>query len=212
MNDLQQETHRRHLAKADVYRLLSACFYEPEPAFLEEDIFGQLKTAMNTLGSEYVGDTAAMETSFRDGGADALLLDYTRLFLGPFKILATPYGSIYLDGENVVMGDSTMRALTLYREGGFEVAEDFREMPDHVALELEFLYLLSFRLGQEAEADEHARLGELKHCFLKEHLGQWVGVFTAAMRDGAETDFYKQLAHMTEQVILDDLREHDENV
>jgi TorA maturation chaperone TorD len=37
---------KRDLAKADVYRLLSACFYQPEEAFLEENIFTQLKNAM----------------------------------------------------------------------------------------------------------------------------------------------------------------------
>ena len=45
------------------------------------------------------------------------------------------------------MGDSTMAVLALYREGGFHVAEAFTEMPDHVAVELEFLYLLNARLG-----------------------------------------------------------------
>ena len=204
INDLQNKSH---LAKADVYRLLSACYYQPEDAFLEEDIFSQFKTAMAVLAPERVADVAAMEDGFRDSGVEALMLDYTRLFLGPFGILAKPYGSVYLDGEDIVMGVSTMRALALYREGGFEVAEDFREIPDHVALELEFLYLLTFRLGGETEAGEQARLSALKRGFLEEHLGQWVGELAAAMRNGAETSFYRQLADMTEQVVLEDMRE-----
>ena len=207
MNDLQNETHLRHLARADVYRLLSACYYQPEEAFLEEDIFGQLKSAMAILAPDRVADVAAMEDGFRESGCDELLLDYTRLFLGPFGILAKPYGSVYLDGENIVMGDSTMRALALYREGGFEMAEDFREMPDHVALELEFLYLLNFRRGGEIEAREQARLDGLKRGFLAEHLGRWIGEFADAMRNGAETRFFTQLADMTEKVVLEDLRE-----
>lgn len=207
MNDLQNETDLRYLARANVYRLLSACYYQPEEAFLEEDIFGQLKTATATVGAERQSDVAAMEDTFRESGFEALMLDYTRLFLGPFSILAKPYGSIYLDGENTVMGDSTMRALALYREGGFEVADDFREVPDHVALELEFLYLLTFRLGNETDTVEKDRLGALKRRFLAEHLGSWIGEFADAMRKGTETGFYKQLADMTEQVVLEDMRE-----
>ena len=207
MNDLQDETNLQHRARAEIYRLLSACFYQPEAAFLDEDVFGQLKLAMDKLAPERAADVAAMEGGFRDSDCETLMLDYTRLFLGPFGILAKPYGSVYLDGENIVMGDSTMRALALYREGGFAVAEDFREMPDHVAVELEFLYLLSLRLGEEREAGEKARFGALKRGFLEAHLGQWIGEFAGAMRKGAKTLFYRQLADMTEQVVLEDMRE-----
>lgn len=201
MNDLHNETQLRHMARADVYRLLSACFYEPEEAFVEEDIFGQLKTALTTLAPDRVDEAAAMNDAFRNVEAETLMLDYTRLFLGPFNILAKPYGSIYLDGETVVMGDSTIKVLDFYREGGFEIADDFREVPDHVALELEFLYLLTLRLSTDAE------VASLKRRFLEEHLGQWVVEFADAMRNGAGTDFYKQLAHMTQRVVLEDLSE-----
>ena len=207
MNDLQNQMHLRHLARADVYRLLSACYYQPEEAFLEEGVFGQLKSAMAILAPDREPEVAAMEDEFRESGCDELLLDYTRLFLGPFGILAKPYGSVYLDGENIVMGESTMRALAFYREGGFEVAEDFPEMPDHVALELEFLYLLNFRRGGEIDAGEQARLDGLKRGFLEEHLGRWIGELADAMRNGAKTRFYRQLADMTEMVVLEDMRE-----
>ncbi len=121
MNDLQHRTHIRHLARADVYRLLSACYYQPEDAFLEEDVFSQLKTALAKASPSGVIDAAALDDCFKSSGVEVLLLDYSRLFLGPFEILAKPYGSVYLDGEKIVMGDSTMQALELYRVGGFEV-------------------------------------------------------------------------------------------
>jgi putative dimethyl sulfoxide reductase chaperone len=212
MNDHPNDVHLRHLARADVYRLLSACYCQPEEAFLEEDIFDQLKTAMAVLDPDRVPDVVALEDGFRESGCETLLLDYTRLFLGPFDILARPYGSVYLDGENVVMGDSTMQALALYRDGGFEVADEFREVPDHVALELEYLYLLSFRLGQTTEEAEKIRLNMLKNRFLSEHLGRWFGKLAEAMRKGAETEFYRRLAGMTEQFLSDDLQEFAEAV
>ena len=144
---------------------------------------------------------------FKASGVEVLMLDYSRLFLGPFEILAKPYGSVYLDGEKIVMGDSTMLALELYREGGFDVAEDFLEMPDHIAVELEFLYLLSFRIGKGSDDEERARLIALKQKFLEEHLGRWVGTLSEAIGKGAQTDFYKQLANLTEQFVREDLQE-----
>ena len=207
MNDLQQRTHLRHLARADVYRLLSACYYQPDDAFLEEDVFSQIKTDLAKASPSGVIDAAALDDCFKSSGVEVLLLDYSRLFLGPFEILAKPYGSVYLDGEKIVMGDSTMQALELYREGGFDVAEDFLEMPDHIAVELEFLYLLSFRIGKASDDEEKARLIVLKQKFLEEHLGRWVGTLSEAIRKGAQTDFYKRLADLTEQFVREDLQE-----
>lgn len=207
MNVMHNGTHFRYFARAEVYRLLSACFYQPEDAFLEEDVFGQLRTVMTKVCPDRVADVTAMDTCFRESGLEPLVLDYSHLFLGPFDILACPYGSIYLDGEKVVMGTSTMQALALYREGGFTVADDFPEVPDHAAVELEFLYLLSFRLGQAKDDNERTRLLTLKRRFLAEHLGRWIGALAEAMKRGAETDFYRRLAEVTEQVVLEDALE-----
>lgn len=210
MNDAPIETNHHHLAIADVYRLLSACYYQPEEAFVEEEVFGQLKTALAEVNPQLVIDAAAMDESFRNSDPETLMLDYSRLFLGPLDILAKPYGSVYLDGEKVVMGDSTMQALSLYREGGFDLADDFREVPDHVAAELEFLYLLSFRIGHSEEPDERSRLIALKKRFLVEHLGRWIGDLAESIRKGAETEFYRRLAAVTEKFVRQEMQKRTE--
>lgn len=212
MNEIQQITHLRHLARADVYRLLSACFYQPEEAFMEEEVFGQLKTSMAKVSPQTVPDVVALETSFKGVSLEALQLDYSRLFLGPFEILAKPYGSVYLDGEKVVMGDSTVSAQALYRQGCFDIAEDFREMPDHVAVELEFLYLITFNIAEASEETKRKDQIQLKQKFIKEHLGRWVVPFAEAIRKGAETHFYRQLADVAEQTVAEDLQELEEAV
>lgn len=212
MNDLQTRVQPCDFARADVYRLLSACFYQPEDAFLEEDVFGQLKTAMAIISPPTVPDTVALESSFNEVALEELQLDYSRLFLGPFEILAKPYGSVFLDGEKVVMGDSTIKALGMYREGNFEMAKDFREMPDHVAVELEFLYLLSFNIGQASANAERDSLMTLKKKFLKEHLGKWITPLSEAIRNGAKTDFYRRLAELTQKVVREDMQEFREVV
>jgi TorA maturation chaperone TorD len=208
MGEIGNDVQRWHLAKADVYRTLSACYYEPEESFLEEDLFGQLEQALALLSPEDAADAQVMGSCFRDTDHEELRLDYARLFLGPVGIRAKPYGSVYLDGGNVVMGDSTLAALALYREGGFLVAEGFTEMPDHVAVELEFLYLLNSRLGNGlTESDERERIGALERSFLGAHLGRWITPFTQAVRKGADTDFYRKLADLTRHAVLHTLRE-----
>lgn len=192
-------------ARASAYRLLSACFYQPETAFLEEDVFGQLRDALAILDDDLGAKADQLDQAFRRADLDELLLDYSRLFLGPFNILATPYGSVYLDGEKVVMGDSTLNALACYRKGAFDLAEDFREVPDHVAVELEFLYLLTFRENEALAQSDSAAAGVAalqRAGFLKNHLGRWVAPFCERIRQGSGTDFYRLLADLTENFLL----------
>ena len=94
-----------------------------------------------------------------------------------------------------------MELLKLYEQGGFEIDEEFRELPDHVAVELEFLYLLTYQQNQaqaggDAEALQAVQV--LRTAFLDGHLGRWLGGFILAVHDHAQTDFYRELAELTE--------------
>lgn len=198
------------LAKEDFSRLLAACYYQPEAHLAEEDIFGSLVRAAEQIDPALAAGARRLADGFAAETLPDLLLDYTRLFLGPTGILAKPYGSVWLEGEKVVMGDSTMAVLDLYREGGFELDETFREVPDHIAAELEFLYLLNFQQSEARHSDDAERwanAANLKARFLQNHLGRWVDPFTKAMKDGAKTDFYKSLAALTEQFVTAELHE-----
>jgi TorA maturation chaperone TorD len=102
------------------------------------------------------------------------------------------------------MQDSTMAVLELYEEGGFEMDESFRELPDHIAAELEFLYLLIFQENQARRTGEPEALSAtigLRRRFLDQHLGRWVGPFTAAVRAGADSAFYRELAELTDRFV-----------
>lgn len=195
---------RGALAREDLCRLIAACYYEPEPAFAAEGLFDNLLAAARTVDAALVPQAQALGEAFRSTEAQTLLLDYTRLFLGPMDILAKPYGSVWLDQAKTLMNDSTLALLDLYKEAGFEMDEEFKELPDHIAAELEFLYLLIFRENETLRAGDTTKLAQardLKQRFLDQHLGRWIGPFAAAMRGNARTDFYRQLADLTEKVV-----------
>ncbi len=195
---------RGALAREDLCRLIAACYYEPEPSFAEDGLFDNLLTAAQQVKDAFVPHAQAMADEFRATDAQDLLLDYTRLFLGPMDILAKPYGSVWLDQEKTLMNESSMAVLELYKEADFEMDEEFRELPDHVAAELEFLYVLIFRENEALRAGDTVTLDQardLKQRFLDQHLGRWVGAFTSAMREHAQTDFYHQLADLTKTFV-----------
>jgi TorA maturation chaperone TorD len=201
------------LAREDFNRLLAACYYQPEEHLDEEDVFGSLVRAAEQIDSALADGARRLADGFAAETLQDLLLDYTRLFLGPTGILAKPYGSVWLEGEKVVMGDSTMAVLELYREGGFDLDANFREVPDHIAAELEFLYLLNFQ-ENEARRDGNveglAKAADLKRRFLTSHLGCWVAPFAEAMKNGADSAFYKTLAELTVMFVNAEMREGKE--
>ena len=191
-------------AREDLCRYLAACYYEPGPEFTEEKLFDSMRDVASRIDADLAERARRLGEAFAAEGHDRLLVDYTKLFLGPMDATARPYGSVWLEGEGLLMQDSTVAVTRLYEQGGFEIAEDFRELPDHIAAELEFLYLLLFRENQaRASADDKAvaEIVELRKQFLGEHLGRWVIPFTAAVRRSAQTRFYRQLAELTERYV-----------
>jgi TorA maturation chaperone TorD len=111
---------------------------------------------------------------------------------------------VWLETDGGLMQGSTMALTALYAEGGFEIAEEFRDLPDHVAAELEFLYLLLFKLAQarmSGDSEAAKTADALRRRFLDRHLGVWVGPFAAAVSAGAQTDFYRALAALTERFV-----------
>jgi len=191
-------------ARADLCRFLSGCYYEPGPEFTEENLFGSMVAAATLVDPDLAEHARRLGKAFAMDDTQTLLVDYTRLFLGPVQPLAKPYGSVWLTGETTLMQEATMAVLELYKEGGFDIDEAFRELPDHVAVELEFLYLLLFKrnVARRSNAtDELAALTTLQQRFLAQHLGAWIGPFAAAVQAGAETAFYRELGAFTERFV-----------
>ncbi len=192
------------LAREDLCRFLAACYYQPGPEFAEEKVFDSMLDAATRIHPELAAVARGLGEAFSAEGPESLLLDYTRLFLGPTHIIAIPYGSVWLDGQKTVMGESTLAVQELYREGGFEIGDEFREPPDHIAAELEFLYLLIYRENEahrNGEPEALKAMADLRARFLDEQLGRWVGPFTAAVRAGAESSFYRELAELTDRFV-----------
>ena len=188
-------------AREDLCRFLAACYYQPGPEFAEEKVFDSMFAAANRIHPDLAAYARRLGEEFAAEGAENLLLDYTRLFLGPTQAIALPYGSAWLERDKTLMGDSTMSVQALYEEGGFEINEEFRELPDHVAAELEFLYLLIYRENEarrDGKPEELEARANLRKRFLDEHLGRWTGPFTSAVGNGAQTGFYRQLAEFTD--------------
>lgn len=166
------------LAEADFYRFLAACYYEPEAAFAEERLFDSLAATAARLDPGLAESARRLGEAFSSEKLEDLAVDHARLFIGPSPAYATPYGETWTDGTDVA---------ALYAGNGLEVDDLLHERPDHIAIELEFLYFL-LRQGKP-------------DAIVREHLRRWVPPFARAVQAGAQTRFYRELAALTAQAL-----------
>lgn len=191
-------------AREDLCRYLAACYYEPCTDFSEERLFDSMLSAASAIDPGLAESARRLGAAFAALDVQTLLVDYTRLFIGPSQPAAMPYASFWLTDDQSMRHEATLAVLAFYEQGGFDVSDDFRELPDHVAAELEFLYLLIFSLNQArlgGNAEELAAADALHRRFAAEHLAAWIGAFADAIRAGAETVFYRELAGFTERFV-----------
>jgi TorA maturation chaperone TorD len=138
-----------------------------------------------------------MEDALLQCGNEDLSVEYAKLFVGPYEVKAPPYGSVYLDKGRRVMGDSTMEVIRAYQEQGLFIDDEFREVPDHISVELEFMYYLIYREVEalkNAETKKALKWIEPQKAFLNTFLRRWVPTFCAKIKERTDNEFYRALA------------------
>lgn len=191
------ENHTITAVREDVYRLLAACFYPPSQGLFEEGCCATLADLLAAVAPDAAQHAAAAVVAGDKSSFESLSVEHARLFIGPFQLVAPPYGSIYLDDAKTVMGDSTARVAAFYHACGLHLADDFHELPDHFAVELEFMSYLAFK-QREAEVSgdkaEKTRFIGLQREFLGRFLMPWLEPFTSAIIKDGEAPFYQAIA------------------
>ncbi len=118
---------------------------------------------------------------------EALVWEYRRLFVGPAKKPAPPWGSVYTDWEGVVFGESTLVLRKWMRENGIVRIMGEGTPEDHMGV----LLLL---MAWIAEAKP-----ELLIDFLRLHVLTWSSHFLVQLENAAEHSFYAGLARLTRE-------------
>jgi TorA maturation chaperone TorD len=193
--------------REDIYRLLAACYYSPTASLFEEDCCASLAILLEGIVPDAAQYARVACDAMKAVSPDSLAVEHARLFIGPFQLVAPPYGSIYLDDAKAVMGDSTARVAAFYLASGLVLADDFHELPDHFAVELEFMSYLAFK-QREAEVSgdrvEEARVAGLQKEFLFRFLMPWLTPFTSAIITDGEAPFYQAIARCAAAYITAD--------
>jgi putative dimethyl sulfoxide reductase chaperone len=137
----------------------------------------------------------------------SLVVEHARLFIGPGRVPAPPYGSMYHEG-GVLMGESTADVLRQYREAGFAFAPGRGELPDHVMAELAFLSLLAEEEARAWDAGDDAaalRWLQRRGAFLWDHLAAWGPELSRRILDATDEPFYRAAAVSLRELVAVDL-------
>lgn len=173
-------------------RLLGAAFYyEPSDARLTGilDFFSQPNWGQD-WEIEWDSKTREKITALISQGIKQDLADqYQCLFIGPNELPAPPWGSVYLDPECVIFGNSLLALRDFLRQHqiAFQAQQD--EPEDHIGLML----MLSAYL---AENRPH-----LVVEFLREHFLAWATHFLQQLTEAENAPFYQGLALLTEYTL-----------
>lgn len=112
---------------------------------------------------------------------EVLREEYTRLFIGPAKLPAPPWESVYVSPDHLLFQASTLAVREAYAKEGFQAAGYPHEADDHIATEFGFMAALAKRAIDAYDAGDfeacRAAL-ESQACFLEEHLLLWVREFS----------------------------------
>jgi TorA maturation chaperone TorD len=192
--ELSHKEYRR-----DAYKLLADCYHLPDEGLIEN--LSALDTKMGGIFSDLA--------NFCPGISDisSLAIDYSKLFVGPYGLLASPYGSIYLEDKGQIMGNSTIDVEKRYAEAGLDIG--LKEAPDHIAIELEFMYFLVFQeiaAFNNNDINSMTRYQSTQKTFLETHLGVWVSDFTNKVTENTEAVFYENLARLTNFFVTEDFK------
>jgi len=187
-------------SRMTAFQILSDCFFLPDPGLSKK--LEDLEFNMTNVCETAVMLIQNMRKEFRAGAdLEPLKVDFAKLFAGPYQLSAAPYGSVYLEGERKMMGNSTLDARERYRDAGLDTAKTFKDAPDHISAELEFMYYLIFKeIGAFANADIETAIDFIQRqkSFLEDHLMIWVPEFAKSIIENAENPFYPNLARATE--------------
>ncbi len=184
------------IQRGDCFKLLAACFYEPDRAlFIEEKVGGKLGLLFDNLAPNIADTARRMQKVIEELDQEKMSIDHATLFVGPFELLAAPYGSVYIEKNRRVMGESSVNAARYYQEADLSV--DIKEPPDHIVIELEFMYYLCSKEASAAQnglSDDVNHFREMQARFYHRAMKPWVGEFCAAIRAGTDNGFYVNLA------------------
>lgn len=198
--------------RADTYGLISRLYRVEVDQELLDELCGMRFPAStgNPDADQGYRLIATYLSNLWENSVTDLAVDYVRCFIGhgvDAYSAAYPFESVYTSEKRLLMQEARDEVLAIYRSAGLDKQATWKEGEDHIAVELEFMQILSQRtVDALSRGDEEEAFGLLltQRNFADDHLLAWVPMMTADLKRFAKTDFYRGLAYLTEGFLSTD--------
>jgi TorA maturation chaperone TorD len=204
--------------RSNIYGMLALVYRQEMSSDLLKQVKGtQFLEILTDLEAEGTEEIDAFLQKPEAELLEDLAVEYTRLFLGPGKHIS-PHESVHHqrdDGQwGKLWGASTAKVKKFVESTGLTYSEDFKGLPDHIAVELEFMQQLTLREEQawmNADADAAVSCRQTEKKFIEGHLVRWIPDFCKNVMQQAELPFYRALAALTRSFIEFEIQEMNRN-
>lgn len=154
----------------DIYSQLSEFFKEPTEEFADDIASGRvLRFFKNAFSLLNIDSSLFLGLKIPGDVFKTVSDEYRKLFLGPIPPYIVPVESVYkrwslssectlgIAGERgYLMGDPALDMIRRYQESGVVVPDLYASMPDHIALELEYMAYLCRNAPEEEQREFRA--------------------------------------------------------
>ena len=201
-----------------IYSLMHKVFGQEPTEQLLNVLTGEMTAeALDVLGEEgnvlYKGARFLQEVA-KDRKDPAFLSrlnsEFNSLFIGPLKLIAPPWETVYIDRKEMLFQETTLKVRSFFQEYGVIPQGYPRVADDSLALELAFMAELAARAMtafEERNDEELKKNLKGSDIFLEEHLLAWVPELLKRVAD-SETDYlYPQMT-----LVLDAFLKKDHEV
>lgn len=145
--------------------------------------------------------------SFDEKSRKSLVDEYNRLFLVKPKV--PPYETTYLKSPGQSEGVVAANVSGVYGRAGLIVSPEMNELPDHIAVQLEFMSFLCEKELLALQAEDHNEITtaqQEQRDFMNEHLARWFPKFAKKALEEADHELpYRQVVETAFAFLRNDL-------
>ncbi|WP_267927960.1 TorD/DmsD family molecular chaperone [Desulfolithobacter dissulfuricans] len=192
-------SEKLHQARYAVYKMLSLAYLYPGDIEWDEfvrELPGILAEAADILELDLTAEMETLSGLSEILDFEQICCEHTMLFINnPHDDPVSPYESVYL--EDTIMGRCARVVQEFYEQHGLAVDRQHSYLlPDHIALELDFMAWL-IEKGMESGSSS---LGEQLR-FFSDHPGLWARRFLADVRTVTTNSYFFSLATVADKFL-----------
>lgn len=179
-------------------RIIGSLFYYSPDSPQINALIPQIESLSELFDWHDKAKIAQICQSIRLPQEDELIWQFSVLFEGQGEMVAPPWGSVYLDKDNLLMGDSTVAYRHFLAQNGITFITDVCQPEDQFGLML-------LAAAQLLEQEKNQAVKTL----LEQHLMPWSYRYLECLANNTVSPFYAALANITTLFLQDLQRQYD---